>query len=70
MDEMEFVTKAISEKSILVSVLSPVSEKIYHFVQIRSQQIGQKGFFFLQNNILIRRITFLWGKTEKERSHK
>lgn len=36
MDEMEFVTKAISEKSILVSVLSPVSEKIYHFVQIRS----------------------------------
>jgi len=36
MDEMEFDTKAITEKSILLSVLSPVSEKIYQIVQIRS----------------------------------
>lgn len=36
MDEMEFVTKAISEKSVSLSILSPVSEKIYHIVQIRS----------------------------------
>lgn len=36
MGEMEFVTKAISEKSVLVSILSSVSEKIYHIVQIRS----------------------------------
>lgn len=36
MGEMEFVTKAISDKSVLVSILSSVSEKIYHIVQIRS----------------------------------
>lgn len=29
MDEMEFDTKAISEKSILLSILSPVSEKVF-----------------------------------------
>lgn len=44
MDEMEFDTKAISEKSILLSVLSPVSEKdFYQVVQIRSQQIAWKS---------------------------
>lgn len=44
MDGMEFVTKAISEKSILLSILSSVSGKIYHIVQIRSQRIGWKNF--------------------------
>lgn len=36
MDEMEFDMKTITEKSILLSILSSVSEKIYQIVQIRS----------------------------------
>lgn len=36
MDEMEFDTKAITKKSILLSIFSSVSEKIYQIVQIRS----------------------------------
>lgn len=32
MDEIEFDTKAISEKSILLNMLSPVSERIYQIV--------------------------------------
>lgn len=36
MDEMEFDTKVITEKSVLLSVLSPVSETIYQIVQIGS----------------------------------
>lgn len=32
MAEMEFDTKAISEKSILLNILSPVSERIYQLV--------------------------------------
>lgn len=36
MDEIEFDTKTISKKSILLNILSPVSEKIYQMVQIRS----------------------------------
>ena len=61
MGEMEFVTKAISEKSVLLSILSSVSEKIYHIVQIRSQQTEQKSFLKSQR-CFIRRITFLWEK--------
>lgn len=44
MGEMELDTKAISEKSILLSILSSVSEKICQIVQIRSWQIGWKNF--------------------------
>lgn len=36
MDEMEFDTKTITEKSILWSILSPVSKMIYQIVQTRS----------------------------------
>lgn len=32
MDEIEFDTKAISEKSLLLNMLSPVSERIYQIV--------------------------------------
>lgn len=32
MDEIEFDTKAISEKSILLNILFPVSERIYQIV--------------------------------------
>lgn len=32
MDEIEFDTKAISEKSLLLNILSPVSERIYQIV--------------------------------------
>lgn len=35
MSEIEFDTKAISEKSVLLSILSSASEKIYQIVQIR-----------------------------------
>lgn len=63
MDEMEFVTKAISEKSVSLSILSPVSEKIYHIVQI-SKLIRSKlsRRVFLKPTFFIRKITFLWEK--------
>lgn len=32
MDEIEFDTKATSEKSTLLNILSPVSERIYQIV--------------------------------------
>lgn len=44
MDEMEFDTKAISEKSILLNILSPVSEKMYQVVHIGSWQLGRRVF--------------------------